>query len=104
MVVALECCCRHPAARRSSSPILSSGTLPRMTIAPLGFADHVGRGTAVLFADFADDFLDKIFDRDDSRHQAVFVNHDGHLLILALHFLQAARSQISFRARIARGA
>ncbi len=62
-----------------------------------GFADDVRRGPAVFFADFADDFLDQIFDGDDARHQAVFVDHDGHLLILALHFLQQLGAEFRFR-------
>ena len=53
-----------------------------------GFANHVRSRNAIFFADFADDFFDQIFHGDDTRHQAVFVNDDGHLLIFALQFLQ----------------
>ena len=52
------------------------------------FANHIGRRPAIFFADFADDLLHHVFDSDDSGHQAVLVNHDPHLLILALHFFQ----------------
>src|ERR1700733_692372 len=62
-----------------------------------GFANDVGRRAAVFFADFADNFFHHVFDGDDPGHQTVFVNHDGHLLILALHFLQQFGAKLRLR-------
>ena len=61
-----------------------------------GFADDVGRGGAVFFADFADDFFDQIFDGDDTGHQTVFVDDDGHLLAFALHVFEQLGTEFCF--------
>src|SRR3984957_13943342 len=62
-----------------------------------GFANYIGRGPAILFTDFADDFFHQIFNGDESGHQSVLVNHNGHLLIFALHILQKLRAEFCFR-------
>src|SRR5580704_18329994 len=62
-----------------------------------GFANHVGRMPAILFANFADDFFHEIFNSDQAGHQSVLVNHNGHLLIFALHILQKLGTKFRLR-------
>jgi hypothetical protein len=61
---------------------------------PARLTDHIGRRAAIFFPNFAHDFLDEVLHRDDACHQSIFVNHDTHLLVLPLHFLQQFRAEL----------
>src|SRR5947209_1061558 len=65
--------------------------------AAIGLADDVRRGMAVLFADFADNFFDEVFDGSQPRDGAIFVHDDSHVLILLAHFLEKLGAQLAFR-------
>src|SRR5437899_1580565 len=50
----------------------------------------------MLVADFADDFFDQIFDRNQAGDTAVFIHHDGHANVTALHLAQQVADQFAF--------
>src|SRR5216684_4576419 len=65
--------------------------------AAIGLADDVRRGMAVLFADFADNLFDEVFDGREPRDGAIFVHDDSHVLIFLAHFFEKLGAQLGFR-------
>ena len=51
----------------------------------------------VLVADVADDLLQQIFDGDQAGDAAVFIDHDAHVLLFALHLAQQLVAALGFR-------
>ena len=51
----------------------------------------------VLIADAADDLLQQIFDRHQAGHTPVLINHNAHVLLLALHLPQQFIDPLGFR-------
>src|SRR5688500_8065445 len=54
----------------------------------IAFVGHRLALDVVLVADLADDFLEQILERDESRRAAVFIHDDGHLQLPTLHLLE----------------
>src|SRR5271165_5933153 len=53
-------------------------------------------GLLVLVADFSHDLFDQIFDRDQATDSAIFVYHDRHADVVALHLAEQFASQLGF--------
>src|SRR5579864_1322792 len=64
-------------------------------ISQIAFTNDVMR-KLMFVANFTHDFFHQVFQRDQPRDGAIFVNHDGHVDVVFLHFTQKMRSHFSF--------
>jgi hypothetical protein len=56
--------------------------------AAVGFFHQLGCGVKRVLGAFADNFFDEIFESGDAGDGTMFINDDGHRLILLTHFLE----------------